>query len=78
VIDVEKAEFESTQFEGRIFTNLSYDGDNWTSSYILPIHLRYHSLSDQDYTTVTFNNPEVSVRCLNQKIGMPHYGKYRH
>ncbi|XP_053392778.1 phosphatidylinositol-glycan biosynthesis class X protein-like isoform X2 [Mercenaria mercenaria] len=73
-VDVEKPEIESTEFQGHVFSNLSRVGDKLTSSYRLPVHLRYHGISDQDYTTVTFTNPEVSVRCVNKKLGMPHYG----
>lgn len=73
-VDVEKPEFESTGFLGLVFSNLSKVDGTWIGGYTLPVHLRYHAVSRQDFVNVTFSNPEIAVRCINKEFGLIHHG----
>ncbi|KAL4240134.1 hypothetical protein ACF0H5_000928 [Mactra antiquata] len=73
-VDTEKPEFESKEHSVNIFSNMTLQDNTWTADYNLPVHVRYHSVSDKLFDTVTFTNPEISIRCFNNQLGTVHYG----
>jgi len=76
-VDLEKPEFESQEFTVNIYADLFYVDSTWTSNYTLPVHLRYHAISEGiDYATMTFNQPEVAIRCQIKEYGMQYFGMY--
>lgn len=73
--DLEKPEFKSGEIPVFVYTNLSHSDGAWMTNYTLPVHIRYHAISEElDFAYIAFKHPTVAIRCQVIEYGMQYIG----